>query len=289
MKPPRVWLPAYVCAEVAIAVPEGIERRYFPLDGALAANVDFLATNLADDDHVLAIDYFGRPVSTDFTALVRARPGIGWIEDRAQALNPEAPPWGDWILYSPRKLVGVPDGGIFVAHNKPLPPMRTISPVDFAFALPALERFEDVDEADNVRWYVRFLHAEAMMTIGTQSMSRLSMEILRFSNAKLDCEIRRRNFEILHARLQEWAFIPDAKIPFAPLGFPVRVRSSAELADRLALERIFAPRHWYPLPSDPAQFAAEHRLASELLTLPCDYRYDEADMHRVAEAVRRSM
>ena len=43
------------------------------------------------------------------------------------------------------------------------------------------------------------------------------------------------------------------------------------------------------LPVPRAEFPGEHALAAELVTLPCDYRYGEQDMRRVAEAAARSI
>lgn len=288
-KPQRIWLPAYVCEEVATAVPAGVDVRFYPLDDALSPRIDVLSPQVRNGDHVLAVDYFGRPPSSDFVSLVRERPEVGWIEDRAHALDPADGAWGDWLLYSPRKLIGVPDGGILVARQKPLPFLTTVPPSDLAFVLPALERFEDRDETDNQRWYASYLHAEQTMRVGVQAMSRLTFEILNTADAHADAELRRGNYRVLHRRLREWAFLPGPDVPFAPLGFPVRVKSADALSRRLAELRIFAARHWRTLPSDPAVFASEHRLAKELLTLPCDYRYNEADMHRVADGVLASM
>ncbi len=284
-KPRRVWLPAYVCSEVAQAVPLGIDARYYPLDETLAPHVDFLSTQVQDSDHVLAIDYFGRPVNPEFISFVRSRPEIGWVDDRAHALDSPDSAWGDWTVYSPRKLCGVPDGGILVARQKALPPLATVPSIDLAFALPSLARFEDVDETANERWHADYVREEDAMSVGTQAMSRLALELLKASDARADREVRRSNYEVLNSRLREWAFIADPKICFAPLGFPVRVKSAATLANCLSEKRIFAARHWKALPSDPLTFASEHQLAGELLTLPCDYRYDEMDMHRVADAV----
>jgi hypothetical protein len=53
--------------------------------------------------------------------------------------------------------------------------------------------------------------------------------------------------------------------------------------------RIFAARHWRELPVQPREFRIEHSIAQELVTLPCDYRYGERDMHRVADAVIRAI
>lgn len=284
-KPRRIWLPAYVCSEVASSVPASGDLRYFPLDNALQPRIDFLSANVQEGDHILAVDYFGRPANPEFVALVHARPDVGWVEDRAHALDPGEPSWGDWVLYSPRKLVGVPDGGILVAARKPLPPLTTTPLSDFSFALPAFERFEDRGEERNEQWYASYQREERAMKVGNQVMSRMALDVLNSVDVKDDSTRRRRNYEVLRNRLAEWSFFAEPGIGFAPLGFPIRVKNAAMLAKGLSERHIFAARHWATLPSDPRTFAAEHRLANELLTLPIDYRYGEPDMHRVADAV----
>src|SRR5207244_10591566 len=123
----------------------------------------------------------------------------------------------------------------------------------------------------------------AAMGIVLQRMSRLSLELLKVLDVRADRVARCSNYRVLYERLHEWAFFPDADHSYAPLGFPIRVKSAAALSKRLSQKRIFAARHWAKLPSDASTFAFEHRLGQELLTLPCDYRYGEAEMHRVAD------
>jgi len=288
-RPRRIWLPAYICSEVASAIPPNLEGRYYPVDEELSPRIDFLSRQVLDGDHVLVIDYFGRPPTRDFIAFARGLPNVGWIEDRAHSLEPVDIAWADWQLYSPRKLFGVPDGGILVSRQKELKPLVTISATDLSFALPSLERFEDRDENDNQRWYDNYLRQEAAMSVGLQGMSRLSLEVLNACDANVDSELRRRNYKILHRRLDKWAFFPDLAISFAPLGFPLRVKSAEKLCHRLSEVRIFAARHWRHIPSDPSIFPFEHQLAGELVTLPCDYRYEDSDMQRVADAVLDAM
>ena len=288
-RPRRVWLPAYVCPEVANAIPTGIDARYYPLDEALFPRVDFLSAQVFDGDHVLAIEYFGRPANAAFIAFAHARPEIGWVRDRAHGVDAPDSAWGDWLLYSPRKLVGVPDGGILVPRRKALWPLATTTLTDLSFVRPSLERFNDHEEIDNERWYANYVRQEAAMGIGLERMSRLTLELLKKSDARADGVVRRRNYRVLYEHLSEYAFFPDADLSFAPLGFPLRVKSAASLSMRLSEKRIFASRHWPSLPSDPATFAAEHHLAQQLVTLPCDYRYDEVDMQRVADGVLEAM
>jgi hypothetical protein len=284
-RPSRVWLPAYLCQEVATSVPAGIAVQFYPMTPSLSPRTDVIAAHAKSGEHVLAVNYFGRPPQADFIALTRSRPDIGWIEDRAHTLDAAESAWGDWLLYSPRKLFGVPDGGILVPWRKPLPPLTTSPCNDLSFVLPCLERFEDRDETENVRWYGAYRQTEAGMQPGTAAMTRLSLQALQACDATVDGDMRRRNYDALYGTLHEFAFIEESPISFSPMGFPLRTGSAQRLADRLASSRIFAARHWRELPSEAALFPDEHRLASELLTLPCDYRYDESDMRRMADAV----
>ena len=288
-RPRRIWLPAYVCREVANCIPASIAIRYFPLDERLDPRVDYLAAHVQDGDHVLAVDYFGRPAQADFIELVRARPAVGWIQDCAHALDAGVTAWGDWILYSPRKLIGVPDGGILVSRHRSMPALTMRPLTDFSFVLPSLERFEDQEELNNRQWYAAYVQQEAAMCVGADAMSRLSIEVLKACDAKADGDIRRGNYAVLHKRLQEWAFLPDTAGSFVPMGFPIRVRSADRVVARLAASRIFAARHWRDLPVQPNEFPIEHAIARELVTLPCDYRYGEQAMHRVADAAIRAI
>lgn len=282
--PPRIWLPAYVCPEVAACVPEQCSVRYFGLDEQLQPRLETLT--IAQGDHVLAVDYFGRPPGAQLLAFVSAHPGTCWIEDRAQALSP-GPEWADWILYSPRKVLGVPDGGILVAGRSPLPvwAREWQPPRDLGFMLPCLERLEDVEELRNEEWYSHYRRVEDAMAVGSVAMSRVTAAVLASADIGSDRERRIANFAILRDRLAQWAFLDEGALSFAPLGFPLQLPAAADLARRLAARRIFAARHWPSLPSDPALFPAEHRLSRELLTLPCDYRYDAREMRFVADTV----
>ncbi len=283
-RPAIVWLPSYVCPELAEAVPREITVRYYAVGDALRPDENALRTQVCDGDHVLAVDYFGRPQSAEFVSLVRLL-RVGWIQDAAHAMEAGEPSWGDWVLFSPRKLFGVPDGGILVSRGKSLPGLEAVPLEDFSFVLPSIERSEDHLESDNARWYASYVRAEAAMRVTDEAMSRLSIAILQSCNVEQDAETRRRNYRVLHARLARWAYLKEPDPNFAPLGFPIRAPSAALTVDGLARERIFAARHWKRLPSDAASFPREHQLASELVTLPCDYRYQESQMHRIAAAV----
>lgn len=286
LAPPTIWLPAYVCEEVARSVPSNCVLRYFPLDGQLRPSVAFLNEHVRAGEHVLAVDYFGRPQDAKFFTLVNSRPDVGWVQDCAQAIGGFSQSWGDWLVYSPRKVVGVPDGGILVSHRDRLPPASTFPLTDISFALPLIERSEDRDERNNSKWYANYLEVEERFEVGRLKMSELSLSIIKRTTFQTDSEVRRRNYETLREHLSPWAFFGERSVDFVPLGFPVISRDAGKASASLAAQGIFAPRHWTTLPSDRESFALEHNLGMALLTLPCDYRYDTSDMKRVARAAR---
>ncbi|MEP7063043.1 MAG: hypothetical protein ABI881_11660 [Betaproteobacteria bacterium] len=286
MAPPTIWLPAYVCEEVARSVPSNCVPRYFPLDSQLRPSVVFLDEHVRAGEHVLAVDYFGRPQNAEFFTLAKSRPDVGWVQDCAQAVAGFSQAWGDWLIYSPRKVVGVPDGGILVSRREKLPAANTLPLTDLSFVLPVIGRSEDGDERNNSHWYANYIEVEERFEVGRLQMSDLSLSIIKRTPFQADSEVRRRNYETLQEHLSPWAFFGELPIDFIPLGFPVISRNAGRASASLAAQGIFAPRHWTTLPSDRERFALEHNLARALLTLPCDYRYDTSDMMRVAKAAR---
>lgn len=282
----RVWLPAYVCAEPAqAAARDGREVRFYPVGGGLSPDPDVLAKLLRPGDAVLGVDYFGARVP-GLPELAPRFPDVVWIQDRAQALWPDAQPWGDHLLYSPRKVLGAPDGGVLVSRT-PLPAPDWAEPPDPRLAEPARMRAEDPQGVDNDAWFPLYRAAEAAMSCELRPMSAAARAVVEAADTAALAGRRRRNAELLYAQVGEAALLPAGRLlPAAPLGVPVLTEDAGVTSARMAAARIFCARHWAELPSPPDQFPAEHALSRRLLTLPCDHRYGDEDMARVAAAFR---
>ena len=286
----RVWLPAYLCADVADAsLRAGAQIAYFPLGDTLEPDLGFLAQNLRPGDFCLAVDYFGRDPGREFRQFVAGRADIDWIEDRAHAWSTGFAPWGRWVVYSPRKLIGVPDGGVLIDTRGADPAVRhTRASGSVVFMSAVLARFEDRDESRNAVWHAASVRHERAMRAGMRPMSRLSETILRGVDASVLATRRRANYRILQAHLGEMALFGDASARWVPSGFPIRIKGADRLWKRLCAQGIFAQRHWTHLPSPARAFKREHRLARELVTLPCDHRYGTPEMMRIVAAVREA-
>jgi dTDP-4-amino-4,6-dideoxygalactose transaminase len=288
-KPKKVWLPAYICRSVHAAVlATGIPLAFFPVNADLGPDTFFLERHVGPREMVLAVDYFGRPPTDCFLNFVRRRPDLLFVEDASQAMDTGQPPWGQWRLHSPRKLLGVIDGG-FITPATAIDPEWTAQPSQTkARHLAALARFEDEAEADNPHWHGANQSREAAEQTGRDRMSRLSRSFLQHLPVKPMISKRRANFAVLATDLQPLAFLPDRLPSFAPSGFPIQTLPEQRpgLIAALVAQGIFPAVHWTDLPSDPS-FALEHHLARTLLTLPCDHRYGPTEMARVADVTLR--
>lgn len=282
----QVWLPAYICPKFAAAVPAH-RAQYYPSGAALTPDVAYLHERLRQDDVCIAVDYFGRAPPEEFRSLAAARADVLFVEDCAQALDTGAPAWGDWRIFSPRKLVGVPDGGMLVpisakADSTGIESHPNLNAAERA--RPQLLRFEDRAEVSNAVWHRANQEKEAASAIGSSRMSRLTWEILGLLDVEPISARRKANFAILAEALGAWALLPDSEPTFAPLAYPVVLPEERrdEVRERLIAERVFPVVHWARLPSPPEAFPDEHRLSRQLLSLPCDHRYEAADMARLA-------
>jgi hypothetical protein len=279
----RTWLPAYICANLADgAVGSGGEVAFYRVGPDLVVDTDALSEALRPGDAVVGVDFFGF-IDPGIEDLVRRFDDLLWIEDRAQALEP-GPAWGRVLLYSPRKLFGVADGGLLLANGH-LP--EPTEPAGEGVWRPEDARAADRDGAEPQQWYPLFRAREAAFEVCGAAATSRTLTALRAIPVGPEAEARRRNWNALRTRLADYALWPQRRPDGVPLAFPIVVSDAAEVQRRLAAERIWAPRHWADLPSPPDLFPDAAALAARLISLPCDSRYDAEDMARVAGAVRR--
>jgi hypothetical protein len=287
----KLWLPSYVCeaaAESAAASAAALD--FFPVDEALAPDSAFLARHLRRGDFVLAVDYFGMVPDAAFRRLVAERRDVRWIEDRAQALDVGSAAWGHWQLFSPRKLLGVPDGGILTRGRGPARRApRSLRAPDIEGMLGAqAARLDDPAGRLSASWFAAYRRSEAAQEVALEAISAFTVSVLRSVDATGMRRARLSNWRTLHRALSAfaaWRRAPGA----APFGYVVRVRDAGRAQSRLAAKGVFAQRNWARLPSPRGRFPEAHRLTRELLTLPCDHRYDAAGMRAVARIARECL
>lgn len=285
--PRTLWLPHYLCADMD--QPAGVRVRSYG-DGGDAPIEE---GDLAVGDMVLATAFFGAPVIESIRRLAARRRDVIWVEDRAQALLvPEEESLADaWRLYSPRKLLGVADGGLLVGRIDVLPsPDLAPPPREHLAAAPA--RAAARSPAELQAAYARYREIERDHRVADLAMSDRSREILSGTGIERLAERRRANFAILHQRLADVAAPVVARLRRspAPFGYPVLIERDRDgVAARLASDGFFCAVHWRDLVRGAADSPAALALASRMLTLPVDHRYGANEMDALADRLLREL
>ena len=124
------------------------------------------------------------------------------------------------------------------------------------------------------------------MAVTRQAMTAESAAILSGTALESLAAPRLGNWRALDARLRRWSALPfDPSAP--PLGYVLRL--DPERRERVLRglhgQRIFAAVHWPRIAGPGRSFPREAQWARELVTLPCDHRYGEAEMARIADGV----
>ena len=290
LRPARVWMPSYLCGAMLEAV-RTTPVEFYPVDRNLSMSTP---DGIGEHDLVIVIDYFGFPTPAQFIDGVKSR-GAWILEDACQALlTRDVGRNSDFVLFSPRKFLGVPDGGVLSSCNSSSlgaigledpPPDWTLK----TFEAVLLRREFDLYGGYR-RWFTLFQQIEQECPIGYFAMSGIT-KMLLFHAFDYDAIAQRRrdNYLRLKEHLADIALFPDLPLHVVPLGFPVRLETRDRVRETLFAARIYPPIHWPIEDIVPGQFTESHQLNREIMTLPCDQRYDLSDMDRMAGVILRAM
>lgn len=279
-KPATLWLPNYICdAVIAAANASNVPVLFYNLNPDLSVKSDL---EIGTTDWLLYVNYFGICDVHERALLQRFAPSK-LIFDHAQALF--SPPLsGVSTIYSPRKFLGLPDGGLLSTSLtvEVLEPDETASLQRCQHLLKRLALSPEAGYAD-------YQNAETTLTkISTAGMSNLTRQLLNTSDMHSIQRRRNRNFRFLHKKLKSLnQFSLNADTTKGPLCYPfLPARQVGNLLRATLLEqRIFVPRYWPEAVARSPEFSLEYTLATQLLPLPCDQRYDESDLSYMAELI----
>lgn len=255
-----------------------------------------LAIRIPSGAAIITCAYFGKPTSVPLQRALARRKDIFWLEDRRHVLWTGQPRRAPWAVYDPTETLGVPDGGILVGPGAAAC-TRHLSPgTNDAFGTALLQRVEKYEGYPfGIPQRTAFQQNRAQAPLPNRPCSRTTLAMLRRIPLRpLKARIR-QNYAILRERLPElayWATVGNF-IPFAfPALFPntkfPRVDCKIALAV-LAQKGIHCSRKWNPILESIYSDSGALELSQKLLLLPCDYRYGDEDMHRIADTIESEL
>ena len=294
LQPPQVWVPSYLCHTITESIDPNITVLcFYEVDYDLRVRSNQWVSEVTSGDLVIFIDYFGFPFDHEIGARVKEK-GAWVMEDAAQALlSCHVGTNSDFVLFSPRKYIGVPDGGILrVPESFPMSDIFLEMPPT-AWWLKALQavimRHEFDDGLPSREWFRLFREAEDAAPTGPYAMTQLSWTILENAvDYSLIAQRRIDNYYALLERLAVYALFPRIEKAVVPLGFPVHVSNRDAVRQTLFDHEIYPPVHWAIEHIVPPEYEESHRLSRQIMTLPCDQRYGTEDMERIADVFLQS-
>jgi len=273
----RVYVPYYTCD----VVMEPIEKLAVPYTFYhINQNLEIKdLPKLENDELLIYTNYFG--IKDEYVKRLAGQYGNQLIVDNAQAWFSE-PIKGVSTFYSPRKYVGIPDGGVAYCP-KTLNVLKFEQDYSYDRCLHLLKRID----LGATSGYSDFReNSGKMVRQPVRRMSKLTMTLL--SNIDFE-EIKKKrieNFKHLHESLKRFNQydIPDLTSFECPMVYPFYTNDIG-LRLRLIENSVFVATYWPNVRDWCTSEEEEHKLTELLLPLPIDQRYDANDMDLIIKLI----
>lgn len=268
----RIWLPKYICSSIIPGI-EALEVEILRYDISMTFRIKS-KIELQNHDVLLYVNYFGICDNQEIE-LMSIYPNDQIIFDHSQAFFSK-PKSVLASIFSPRKFMGVPDGG-FLYTNEKVSDLALVDTGSVERAKYLLTRISDGAEAG----YKDFQNAdESLADFTPKKMSNLTSRILSSIDVDTIAKIRTDNFNYLHNKL---GVLNELHIPQrcqAPLCYPLLIKSN-KLRDVLISNKIFIAQYWADALGNVDKTSNEFTLINDLLAIPCDQRYTKIELDEV--------
>ncbi len=273
----KVYLPIYTCGVLIDAIKKlNIEITFY----SITANLEIQTLPLLKETEVLVYtNYFGFK-DAYIKQLEQKFPNL--VIDNAQAFFSK-PFKNIDTVYCPRKFFGVPDGAYLNTNLElDIPLEKDVSLNRVSHLLKRLELgpeagFEDFKANE------KSLDHEPL-----KEMSAFTQSILKNSiDYNYAATQRNLNYNYLHEHLQHLNRLP---IKFDETIFPMVypfLSNSKTLREKMIENRVFVAAYWPDVLERCEKDSIEHFYTSNLVALPIDHRYDDADMKWIVKLVKQ--
>lgn len=274
----HLWIPYYTCDVILEPIRKlDIAFTFYRINEKLEIGD---SVDLHAGDYLLYTNYFG--IKDQYVQQLADKYGFGLIIDNAQAWFADPIP-GISTIYSPRKYVGVPDGGIAYCR--------------FGIDTYQFEQDSSYDRCSHLlkridsgpsEGYAAFKDNNRLLANQPiRRMSRLTQRILKSIDFESIKEKRIDNFLFLDEKLgKSNLFSVSEQTSFScPMFYPY-LTDKDDLKASLIRNGIFVATYWPSVLSLPSDLDLEIGITKRMLAIPCDQRYGESELERIIETIR---
>ncbi len=270
----KLYIPYFLCDSVTdLCEREGYAYDFYPIDKEFLPVFD---RTLAADEWLYIVNFYGQISNEKILQLQQTWGNV--IFDNVQAFF-QKPAAGVDTIYSCRKFFGVPDGGYLATDVR----LREEPEQDISMdrMKHVLGRFEHTAS----EYYAHFRQTdESYADLPMLTMSKLTRNLLCAIDYRTACQKRDENYAFLAAALGEYNPL-KLTAPAGAYCYPFYCKNGMELKRRLAEQKIYVPTLWPNVLERPE--SVEKDYAENILPLPCDQRYGQADMKRMVTAIQK--
>lgn len=272
-----VFLPRYDCEVVLEPLKRlRIPWRFYPIDRNFEIAEDIPRQ---PGEYLVVNNYFG--IKDAYVRHLAEQDGDRLIVDCAQAFFARPLP-GIKSFYSPRKFVGVADGGVAYVWNDTRISVTETECTDHHDS-HLLIRKQSGAEAG----FASFQENEKKLdNQPIRRMSETTKTILDHIDYDRVITRRRENFKFIHEALgdRNLLHLPDMDTFEGPMVYPF-LSEDASLRQRLIGHKIFAATYWPNVKRWAEPGSWEYELADRLIPLPIDQRYTTREMATILDII----
>lgn len=271
----KLYIPRFLCDSVAkLCHRENIAYEEYAIN---AGFLPIFERQLEQGEALYIVNYYGQ-ISNEMVLEMKHRWG-NIIFDNVQAFFQRPAPGIDTV-YSCRKFFGVPDGG-YVACDVLLQKLEHGKSRDKMAHI--LGRVEESGSA----FYEAFQENEGLFyDMPLQEMSPLTRNILRAVDYDTVRRIRNENYMVLAEALSQRNPL-NLIMPEGPYCYPFYCEDGMLIKKALVTEKIYIPTLWPNVLS--LEGTLEKDYAENIMSLPCDQRYNRSDMERMIKRILKDI
>lgn len=277
----RVYIAYYTCDSVEWPLKAlNLGYGFYHINRNLEISEDIA---LQPGEYIIYTNYFG--IKDAYIKHLKSKYGSQLIIDNAQAYYAKDIV-GCYQIYSPRKYVGIPDGGILIPTVG-----SDYETLDQSYSYECCNALLQRADGEIAKGYKSFKDSEGKLEEqDVRRMSILTITMLSSMNHASIVERRRNNFIYLHDHLQESNKL-STMIGFSmqqkfecPMVYPYYT-NDMDLRDRLISNKIFVARYWPNVLDWCKPGDTEYELTTHIIPLPIDQRYGKEDMDRIIKII----
>ena len=272
----KLYIPYFTCDSVIEPLTKlNISHEFYSINERLEIQSPI---SLNKGEYLVYTNYYG--IKDEYIKKLASIYPTQLIVDNAQALF--CPPTNKCI-YSPRKFVGLPDGGIaFTDTSFAFEELTADISHDRCHHL--LKRIDLGVEAGYADFRANSVKLKNQPIMQMSNLTRTLITSIDFEGVK---DTRKKNFQLLHEALSSSnkLEIPEIKSFACPLVYPY-LTDNRQLKQHLIENKIFVATYWPNVLAWCNENTIEYELADKVIAIPIDQRYGEKEMNIIIKLIK---